>query len=343
MVNASGLRIATYAIRAEEAVASAVLVHGYRTCARYEFLAATEEGGAHVRWEGSLLEQLVSHGVTCWLLDLESHGASESGEPSVDGPCFSSLDDLARDVLQLASAVAKKECPELPLFLVGTSLGGAAACRAAQTDGARGVVSGVCALAPMLYLKDYRYSLTRHVSLLGLSALKLLAPTMAALETAPNAFASHVAESETEPTFYHGKMRVKPLYAAAEAMHAFMEPGGMERFSCDSLLVLHSRVDSMCCVEGSEALYERSNVKRKALVLIKGKDGDAPGEIRETDGDSAHQIFGTPPRLGADAVIDLPLFHNLCREPGSDPVCAAIAAWILKEVDPVLAAIMDCD
>ena len=49
LTNAAGLRLATYTIRAENPVGVAVLVHGYRECARFEWLAPEAPGGAHVK------------------------------------------------------------------------------------------------------------------------------------------------------------------------------------------------------------------------------------------------------------------------------------------------------
>ena len=115
------------------------------------------------------------------------------------------------------------------------------------------------------------------------------------------------------------------LYACAAAMAGFMDDGGLEDLGCGALLVLHSRADAMCSLAGSEALFERAGAARRTLVVLKGLGGAEPGLLREAGADSG-DLF---PR----AVLDLPLFHNLCREPRGEPIGAAIAGWLRREAD----------
>ena len=321
LVNAQGLRIATYCVRAANPVAFVVLAHGYRVCARYEWLCATAEGGPHEKWAGSLPERLAASDVSVFMLDHQSHGDSEGLYGDV-GPCVESLDDLARDALQLAAAAAA-EYPTLPRFLVGSSMGGAIAARCAKLGGK---FDGIVFHSPMLYLDDFPSSFSRTVALYALAAAKkLLGPAGETFHTAENAIESHAREASTEPTFYHGPMLAGTLYACAAAMAGFMDDGGLEDLGCGALLVLHSRADAMCSLAGSEALFERAGAARRTLVVLKGLGGAEPGLLREAGADS-RDLF---PR----AVLDLPLFHNLCREPHGEPIGAAIAGWLRREAD----------
>ena len=330
-VNAQGLRIATYVIRAEDPVAVCVLVHGYKVTARYEWLAPTREGGPHVRWRGSFLERLHAAGVSVFACDQQSHGDSEGVHGAVEdvGVSFDSLDDLARDVIQLADEAAA-QYPALPRFLVGSSMGGAAVVRAAQLVPDAERFAGVVAQSPMLYMNGYRRSWYRSLALLMLDvALWAVGPTGETISSEGNLIASHDDEVKTEPKFYEGKMRATTLVACAGAMHRFMEEGGLEApFRADSLLVLHSTKDTKCPLDGSEALFARARCPRKTLAVFAGigKAPEETGRLEEAGGVDSTRIFPA-------ALLDLPLFHNLVREPGGGPVATAVATWLRKEAD----------
>lgn len=332
VTNAQGLRLATYTVRATNPIAVCVLVHGYRECARFEWLAPTAPGGPHVRWDGCVVERLVAGGVSCYCLDNQAHGDSEGphGSPEDVGPCVDDVDDMARDALQIAAS-ARAEEGAAPLFLFGSSLGGAVVARAAQMDAAEDLVDGVVLQSPMLYATGVWRRVAARVlyQLPLLAVLARVAPTWeTTVGNAPNLLGTDRDECRSEPAFYQGRLRAASLRAFCWTMHGFHAAGGMENFRGDpALLCLHAVPDLKCPLEGTEALFERANVDRRTLAVFAGVGAEpgTPGVLRESPAATPASDLFTP------AILALPVFHNLVREPGGAPIAAAVARWVARE------------
>ena len=107
-------RIQLYRWDAESPRYVAVLAHGYAEHAgRYEHVA----------------QALVDAGAVVYAADHLSHGRSE-GEPAL----FDDIEDMVADTVQVV-ATAKGEYAELPMVLIGHSMGGIIAARYAQDHG----------------------------------------------------------------------------------------------------------------------------------------------------------------------------------------------------------------
>lgn len=148
IINRHGLKLCRFTIRAQRPKAACVLIHGYGQSAHFEFLTAKYPGGPHSEWEKSILQQLVDAGVSCYAMDLQGHGESE-GARGLRG-FFEAFDDLAIDLLQLHDVVRRETDGSLPIFWLGTSMGGAVACRAVQMRAS--APDGLVMLAPMISL-----------------------------------------------------------------------------------------------------------------------------------------------------------------------------------------------
>jgi alpha-beta hydrolase superfamily lysophospholipase len=92
----------------------AVIVHGYREHAgRYEHVA----------------QALIRHGAVVWAADYPGHGRSVGERPLIED-----VDHLVADTERVVR-YAGKVLPDLPLVLIGDSLGGVVATRFAQRHG----------------------------------------------------------------------------------------------------------------------------------------------------------------------------------------------------------------
>ena len=149
MVNRDKLKLRRFTIRAQRPKAACVLVHGYGQSTHFEFLAANYPGGPHSTWDESILQHLVDAGISCYAVDLQGHGESE-GARGLRG-FFEAFDDLALDLVQLHEQVLAETGGRLPVFWLGTSMGGAVCCRALQLFPAFADVRLVV-LAPMISL-----------------------------------------------------------------------------------------------------------------------------------------------------------------------------------------------
>lgn len=333
MLSARGYRIATYAVRAERPIATAVLLHGYRTCARFEFLRPRKRGEEHTCWEGSTIERLVGSGVSCVLLDHMGHGCSEGLPAYLDG----GVDAVVDDVVQLL-AEHETLAAGLPMFLVGISMGGLVAARVAQRLGEAIVaptrspaLAGLVCVSPLISME----TVARKNGALKIALLR------AAAYLAPRAVSGmhtthlrdhplYVIECRSEPTYYHGTARYGTLATLYDTCTAFLARGGrgsLDTLRVGSLLAIHSRTDTIADAAGSTALFERVSAAVKACVLIKGAGGTRDGELRFASEPGAPAVNGASAEA-LKALLPLPLHHNLPREPGGEAVAAAIGAWV---------------
>lgn len=346
LVNERGLRIATYAIVHERPVGAVILVHGFRVSARFEFIRPSAPGEAHSCWEGSQLEELHRRGLSLYLLDQEGHGQSDS----VHGvrAHIESIDDLARDVLQFAretvipdleGSCQRQGVEHLPLFLYGQSLGAAVVLRVSQlTDNGRvsgWPLSGIVCGSPFVSLP----SLPPWPVLALVKLLAALVPTRASImASGPNGI-DHLAyarELATEPTHYHSNptwgLVQELLRTSAEFMGSGHDRSTLESVHTEAMLVVCSYADTLVSWRGAVALFERARLpRRKTLVMIRGCNRDAtakPGEARSmVDG----VVMPPDDRLWSADLLNLPLWHNMTREPHGEMLASAIAEWVLRE------------
>ncbi|KAL7479605.1 hypothetical protein ACHAW6_005356, partial [Cyclotella cf. meneghiniana] len=165
--------------------------------------------GAHsqyptVRYASSLLAK---NGFTVYALDLPGHGLSPGTRGYLTG-----VNDLIEDGVAVArhaktDAISSNNRKSLPLFLLGSSMGGSIALKVAQRLGSD-FVRGVVMLAPMLSLK------VSNFERLALSFLSLILPSMPLIPssaTSPDKQYRDLqrrAECEADELSYKGNLRV---------------------------------------------------------------------------------------------------------------------------------------
>ncbi len=158
--------------------------------------------GAHslyptVRYASSLLAE---NGLLVYGIDLPGHGAS----PGKRG-LLTSVEDLIEDGIAVAEHASIDGGSDLPLFLVGSSMGGAIALAVANRIPS--LVSGVVMLAPMLSLNVGSVART---ALGWLNAIAPLLPVIPSSATSPELQyrdADRRAECERNTLTYKGKLR----------------------------------------------------------------------------------------------------------------------------------------
>jgi alpha-beta hydrolase superfamily lysophospholipase len=223
-----------------------VLIHGYGQSAHFEFLTAKYPGGPHSEWEKSILQQLVDAGVSCYAMDLQGHGESE-GARGLRG-FFEAFDDLAIDLLQLHDVVRRETDGSLPIFWLGTSMGGAVACRAVQMRAS--APDGLVMLAPMISLAKVAEKAVcgairnRHLSPVG-GLLSWLLPTLPLIKKSESVLAQQLdAEFRADVTNYTGSVRVRVAYHFDCLSREFLAPDGpkaLEQITCPGASVRDRR------------------------------------------------------------------------------------------------------
>ncbi len=217
-----------------------LLVHGYAEHAgRYQYFA----------------EHCVGKGYAVFAVDHWGHGRSEGAPGYV--PDFSVFHDGVDQLL----ACAKQDFPELPVMLVGHSMGGlisATYLLANQSKFSACVLSGPAVKAaeePSAFLKAISGFLSRFFPKLGV------------LELDPNGVSRDpqvVADYLADPLVYNGKMGARLAAEMLTNMTKIQEKAGQISLP---VLLLHGEKDSLAAAEGSKFLDSHISSSDKKLII----------------------------------------------------------------------------
>ena len=267
---------------------------------RFEYLLPVEDGGLHDRYEGSWIHMLNAAGYSFHGFDLVGHGRSEF----IGGmQCyFEAFDDLAKDACDFARRVRarQREAPgaaELPVFILGESLGGGIAVRCATMDAA--LADGLVLTAPMLTLEKLARKGCNPYLRPFASMLSRVTPgaPMAAVERNTK-FPVRQLEMDRDPENYSGRGKLTRVRVAAEYLDftesLVRDDHALMRGVRTPFITFHSRNDTFTDPEGSELLVEFAAAEDKSLVYC----------------DS--------------------MWHALMQEDGKEDVARQIIAWLDK-------------
>jgi acylglycerol lipase len=251
---AKGLEIYWQAWR-EQAPARAVVVisHG-----------AGEHSGRYER----PARQLAELGYPVYALDHRGHGRSEGRRALVDR-----LDNAAAD-LDLLIDLARREQPDVPLFLLGHSLGGTIALRYALRH--QDKLDGLILSGPVAAIE-----LPPAPVRLAAKALSAALPWMPALGVDPAVVSRDPAEVEayrSDPLVHHGKLPVRTVAEIAAATEAFPEQVASLTLP---ILLVHGSEDRLAPVRGSRMVYERASSLDKTLEIYDGLFHEVLNELPE--------------------------------------------------------------
>lgn len=222
---------------------SVILVHGYAEhSGRYEHVGS----------------RLATCGCAVHAYDQQGHGRSDGIRCHVRR-----FDDLLDDLDAIAAEV-RSERPELPLFVVGHSLGGlvvAAYARERSPD-----VAGVATSGAALALSD-DFS---RAKILAARVVRRVAPKLAmASDLDPSALSRDhaVVRAYLDDPLVQSKMTAS---LAAEVIAAIERTSGGGAEVAVPMLMMHGEDDALCPARGTLDFYERLNVIEKRLHLYKG-------------------------------------------------------------------------
>ncbi len=217
-----------------------LLVHGYAEHAgRYQYFA----------------EHCVGKGYAVFAVDHWGHGRSD-GTPGYV-PDFSVFHDGVDQLL----ACAKQDFPELPVMLVGHSMGGlisATYLLSQQSRFTACVLSGPAIKAaeePSAFLKAISGFLSRFF------------PKFGVIELDPNGVSRDpqvVADYLADPLVYNGKMGARLAAEMLKNMTKIQENAGQITLP---LLLLHGEKDSLAAAEGSKFLDSHISSSDKTLTI----------------------------------------------------------------------------
>jgi acylglycerol lipase len=201
---------------------------------------------------------LASQGVAVYTFDLRGHGHSDGDRAYVQ-----SFRDYLSDLAIFLSLVQDRE-PDLPLFLLGHSFGGAIATLFVirYQPYLHGLLLSSPAIKPGSSIPQL---LVRFSGLLGRLAPKL--PTIKFEASAISRDPQVVKAYEQDPLVFKGGILAR---TGSETNRAINEiQSRMEEITLP-LLILHGTADRITEVEGSQQLYARAESKDKQLKLYEG-------------------------------------------------------------------------
>jgi alpha-beta hydrolase superfamily lysophospholipase len=220
---------------------------------------------------------LAAIGYPVYALDHRGHGRSEGRRALVDR-----LDNAAAD-LDMLIDLARREQPDVPLFLLGHSLGGTIALRYALVH--QDKLDGLILSGPVAVI-----DLPPAPLRLAANALSAVAPWMPALGVDPAVVSRDPGEVEayrTDPLVHHGKLPVRTVAEIAAATEAFPEQVGSLTLP---ILLVHGSEDRLAPVQGSRMVYERVSSEDKTLEIYEG---------------FFHEVLNEPPEDRARVLADI--------------------------------------
>jgi acylglycerol lipase len=220
-----------------------VLVHGL-----------LEHSGRHA----ATARELVLHGFAVFAPDLRGHGRSDGRRCDIR-----SFDQYLLD-LDIYFDRVRQETGNLPIFLMGNSMGGLLATW--WTISRQPRISGLILSGALLALADGLFPWLRHMSAIA----AVVAPR---LRVARIPFEWLVRDGRAvdsyrdDPLMFRGRLTIR---VAAEIHHAMKRLGDQAASLDAPLLILHGSQDRICSPGGCRALYEAAGSCDKTFHLYEG-------------------------------------------------------------------------
>jgi len=240
----AGVRIYWQAwLPADGPVAIVVLQHG-----------VAEHGGRYMQ----VVRSLVAGGYGVYAFDARGHGRSEGTRASFDrfAQLVDDLDTVLRQVVRWKH--------ELPVFLLGYSLGGAAAVEYAldhQSELAGAIVVG-CALGRGSGVSRLQFALAA-----ALSAVAPRCPVIRLRATDMTSDPAVARRYDEDPLVHHGRLDARFLGEMSAAIRRL--PPEFHRLKLPMLL-LHGGADITASPDGSRGLFEGVSSEDKTLRIYEG-------------------------------------------------------------------------
>jgi alpha-beta hydrolase superfamily lysophospholipase len=213
--------------------------------------------GEHLGRYEHVAARLVSEEYAVYALDHRGHGRSDGPRALIDR-----VGNAVADIDQLVSR-ASSEHPDVPLFLLGHSMGGCLAVRYAidHQDRLRGLV-----LSGPLAALDAAPAPVRLIAR-GLSAVT---PRLGVFAVDPSLVSRDpevVKAYQNDPLVHHGKLPVRTVAELAAAVESF--PGTVGAITVPTL-IMYGTADKLAPPAGSVMLSERISSSDKTVIPYEG-------------------------------------------------------------------------
>ena len=226
----------------EKVVASVVIAHGLG-----------EHGGRYRR----VAEHLVEHGCATYAIDHRGHGKSAGPRALVDR-----FDNAVADLDQLIDQVRKAR-PNVPLFLLGHSMGGGLALDYAIAH--QDKLDGLLLSGPAVVLDG-----APPAMLVISKILSVLAPSLGVFSVDPSLVSrdpAEVAAYVSDPLNFHGKAPARTMGEIVRFVEGL--PARLPQVTLPVLL-MHGTEDKLAGAGGSELVYRSIRSQDKTIKLYDG-------------------------------------------------------------------------
>lgn len=214
--------------------------------------------GEHSSRYGHVAEHLTQRGIALQALDHYGHGKSDGLAGYVER--FS----VYLDGVDAALQKIKREHPEVPLFLIGHSMGGliAATFLLQQQDAFR-----ACVLSGPAFKSDQA---PPAIVIAIIRLLALLAPTLPLLQLDASGVSRDPAVVDAymrDPLVHHGKLSARLLAQMSAAMQSTLAKAAGITIP---ILIMHGEDDQLTSPSGSAQMFERVGSEDKTLKTYPG-------------------------------------------------------------------------
>jgi alpha-beta hydrolase superfamily lysophospholipase len=225
--------------------------------------------GEHSGRYAELIESLKGKNISVYALDHRGHGKSEGIRGHIN-----SFMDYIYDLKIFINSI-KQDNPDLPLVMLGHSLGGAIACRYALTyqNDIDALVLSAPGLIPAVKIPSLKITAAKILS--------AVLPTFSMSNGLDPAALSHdeeIVSAYINDSLVHGFITPRFYTEFTENAVFCMDRASQLRMP---LLLIHGTGDTICSVKGTEILYSGAEAEDKELLLFPNLYHETMNEIKK--------------------------------------------------------------
>ncbi|TRZ21879.1 hypothetical protein HGM15179_005168 [Zosterops borbonicus] len=213
--------------------------------------------GEHCGRYDDLAQKLTGLNLLVFAHDHVGHGQSEG-----DRMVVSDFHIFIRDSLQHIDLM-KKEHPELPVLILGHSMGGAISILTASERPSE--FSGMLLISPLVVASP---EVATPIKVFAAKVLNFVLPNLSLGSIDPNAISRNKKEMESytsDPLVYHGGMKVSFVIQLMNAIARIER--ALPKLTLP-ILVLHGSSDKLCDIRGSYLLMDTVQSQDKTLKVL---------------------------------------------------------------------------
>jgi alpha-beta hydrolase superfamily lysophospholipase len=202
-------------------------------------------------------QRLVDEGYAVYAIEHRGHGRSQGPRALIDR-----IDHAVADLDKLV-VLAGDSHPQVPLFLLGHSMGGTIALSYALAHQQR--LAGLVLSGPLAALEAVPAPL--RLTAKTLSALAPRTPLIAIDASLVSRDPAVVSDYQSDPLVHHGKLPARTVVQLADAIEAF--PETVAAITVPTL-IMYGTDDGLCPPQGSVMLSQRIGSSDKTLTAYQG-------------------------------------------------------------------------